>query len=151
MEERSMRTRNILIAMVAAVALLGAACTSSAEETTTTTTIPAEIPDLEFGKGEVPFTVPAGFPIPDTAVIGTTMIDGVNGRTEMIVSFPSPMADVVSFYETNLPATGFEITDSQGIQTRWEIDHVKDGSDGIIKLAFTSDSISTATFIFIHS
>jgi hypothetical protein len=150
MEECSMRTRNILIAIVAAIAVLGAACSSSAEETTTTT-IPAEIPDLEFGKGEVPFTVPAGFPIPETAVIGTTMIDGDNGRTEMIINFPSPMADVVSYYETNLPATGFEITDSDGIATRWEIDHVKDGSDGIIRLVFTSDSISTATFIFIHS
>jgi len=88
-----MATRQTMIAIVAAVAILGTACTSGADEPTTTTsstaTIPIEVPDLEFGSGEVPFTVPAGFPVPDSAVIGSTLIDGVNGRTEMIINFPA--------------------------------------------------------------
>jgi len=153
-----MATRKIMIAIVAAIALLGAACASGAEEPTTTTssttTIPAEIPDLEFGSGEVPFTVPADFPIPETAVVGSTMIDGVNGRTEMIINFPAPVADVVAFYEANLPALGFEVLNSKGTEgtdSEWDISISKDGITGTIRLTFGATSLSSGTFSFDHS
>lgn len=149
-----MHTRKILIAIVAAIAVLGAACTSGTAEptsTTTTSTIPAEIPDLEFGSGEVPFTVPAGFPIPETAVIGTTMIDGVNGRTEMIINFPAPVADVVAFYETNLPVLGFEVTNSKGTDSEWDISHSKDGLVGTIRFTLSGTGLTSGAFAFNHA
>jgi hypothetical protein len=150
-----MATRRFTIAIVAAVAVLGAACTSGAATPTTTTSsttiIPAEIPDLEFGSGEVPFTVPAAFPVPDSAVIGTTMIDGVNGRTEMIINFPAGVLDVVAFYETNLPVLGFEINDSKGTESEWDISIFKDGVTGKIHLTLGGSSLSSGTFAFDHS
>ncbi len=150
-----MATRKILIAFVAAVAVLGAACTSGATDptatTSSTTTIPAEIPDLEFGKGEVPFTVPAGFPVPSSAVIGSTMIDGVNGRTEMLINFPASVGDVVTFYEANLPVLGFQVTDSRGTESEWDIRISKAGVKATIHLTFGGTSLSTGTFTFDHS
>ena len=149
-----MATRKIMIAIVSAVAVIGAACTGGAEESTTTsstTTIPIEIPDLEFGSGEVPFTVPSAFPVPDSAVIGATMIDGVNGRTEMIINFPASVPDVVAFYESNLPVLGFAVTDSRGTESEWDITVSKDGVTGAIRLTFGGTGLSSGTFIFDHS
>jgi len=150
-----MATRQTMIAIVAAVAILGTACTSGADEPTTTTsstaTIPIEVPDLEFGSGEVPFTVPAGFPVPDSAVIGSTLIDGVNGRTEMIINFPATVPDVVSFYEVNLPALGFAVTDSRGTEAEWDIKVSKDGVTATIRLTFGGTGLSSGTFVFDHS
>ena len=152
-----MRTRKSLIAIVALVAVLGAACTSETADPTTTTTLaptttaPTEIPDLEFGSGSVPFTVPVEFPLPDSAVVGTTMIDGVNGRSEMNVNFPAAVAEVVTYYETNLPALGFEVTDSKGTDSEWDITHTKDGVTGTIHLAFGGASVTTGTLSFDHA
>ncbi len=149
-----MRTRNLLIAVVAAVVVLGAACTGTAAEpattTSSTTTIPAEIPDLEFGSGVVPFTVPADFPIPETAVVGTTMIDGMNGRSEMNVNFPAQMVDVVEYYETNLSVLGYDVTDSKGSETEWDIVHTKDGVEGTIHLTQGGGSVTSGTLTFGH-
>ncbi|MEN8040890.1 MAG: hypothetical protein ABFR95_05245 [Actinomycetota bacterium] len=151
-----MRTRKTIIAIVAALAVFGAACTDSGADPTTTTTsstttLPEEIPDLEFGSGEVPFTVPSDFPIPETAVVGTTMIDGVNGRTEMNINFPAAVADVVAYYESNLPALGYEVLDSKGTESEWDIAHTKDGVEGSIHLSFGGSSLSSGTLSFNHS
>lgn len=151
-----MRIRNILISIVALVAVLGAACTSETADPTTTTlatttTVFTEIPDLEFGSGAVPFTVPADFPMPASAVVGTTMIDGVNGRSEMNVNFPAALLDVAAYYETNLPALGFEVTDSRGSDSEWNIAHTKDGVTGAIRLTFVDSAITTGTFFFEHA
>ncbi|MDK1019392.1 MAG: hypothetical protein QGD89_08325 [Actinomycetota bacterium] len=155
-EAGAIRTRKLLIALVAAVAVVGTACTSNAAEQTTTTSTTVtfnatEIPNLEFGSGEVPFTVPSGFPIPGVAVVGTTMIDGVNGRTEMIINFPASVLDVAAFYEANLPVLGFEVTDSRGTDTEWDIRYVRDGIEGTIHLVFGGSSLSSGTFTFDHS
>lgn len=148
-----MRTRNLLIAIVAAVAVFGTACSgSAAEPTTPSVTIPAEIPDLEFGSGSVPFTVPADFPLPDSAVVGTTMIDGGNGRSEMNVNFPASVEGVVDYYETNLPVLGYEVSDSKGTETEWDISHVKDGVAGTIHFIQNgSAEITSGTFSFDHA
>jgi hypothetical protein len=151
-----MRTRNTLIAIVAVVAVLGAACTSETADSTTTTlatttTVSAEIPDLEFGSGSVPFTVPVEFPLPDSAVVGTTMIDGVNGRSEMNVNFPASVTEVVTYYETNLPALGFQVTDSKGTDSEWDITFAKDGATGTIRLVFGGTSVTTGTLSFDHA
>ena len=151
-----MRTRKTLIAIVAVVAVLGAACTSETADSTTTTVAPTttaatEIPDLEFGDGSVPFTVPIEFPLPDSAVVGTTMIDGVNGRSEMNVNFPAAVTEVVTYYETNLPALGFEVIDSKGTDSEWDITHTKNGVEGTIHLAFGGSSVTTGTLSFDHA
>lgn len=148
-----MSISKFLIAFLVAFALVGAACTGTpdAAPSTTTTTVARAIPDLEFGRGEVPFTVPELFPIPDTAVIGSTMIDGVNGRTEMIVTFPAKVSDIVDYYETNLPVLGFDVTSSRGTESEWDIVLEIDGTTGTIHIVLAGESLSTGTLLFVSS
>ena len=129
----SSTVRRVMIALVAAVALLAAACTSDDPAETTTTTVASAIEDpttttadtsndpLVFGNGTVPDTVPEGFPIPEEARVGATMIDRVNGVTELVVVYPAQIEDVVDYFETNLPATGYTVDSSEGTDGRWTI------------------------------
>ncbi|TDI53824.1 MAG: hypothetical protein E2O95_02195 [Acidobacteria bacterium] len=151
-----MSISKFLITLLVTFALVGAACTgtpdaASATTTSTSTTVARAIPDLEFGRGEVPFTVPELFPIPDTAVIGSTMIDGVNGRTEMIVTFPAKVGDIVDYYETNLPVLGFDVTSSRGTEFEWDIVLEIDGTTGTIHIVLAGESLSTGTLLFVSS
>ena len=123
--------RRTLIAVVAAVAVLGAACTAddpvetttttAVEADTTTTTADTSNDPLVFGNGEIPETVPEGFPIPEEGRVGATMIDRVNGVTELVVVYPAQFEDVIDYFETNIPATGYAIDSSEGTQARWTI------------------------------
>ncbi len=140
-----------LIVLLVTFALVGAACTATPDAATTSTTVARDVPDLEFGSGEVPFTVPKLFPIPDTAVIGSTMIDGVNGRTEMIITFPAAVVDIVDYYETNLPVLGFDVKSSRGTEFEWDIVLEIDGTTGTIHIVFAGASLSTGTLLFVVS
>ena len=95
--------------------------------------------------------MPELFPIPDTAVIGSTMIDGVNGRTEMIVTFPAKVGDIVDYYETNLPVLGFDVTSSRGTEFEWDIVLEIDGTTGTIHIVLAGESLSTGTLLFVSS
>ena len=74
-----MTIRKTVVALAVAAALVGSACSDSntdssttsttTEPTPTTATLPTHLPDLEFGKGALPITVPANFPIPEQSTI----------------------------------------------------------------------------------
>ena len=129
----SVAVRKGLSALMAAVAILAAACTSDEPADTTTTTVVAGTGEtttttadtsndpLVFGNGTIPDTVPEGFPIPEEGQVGATMIDRVNGVTEMIVIYPAHIEDVVDYFETNLPATGYTVESSDGTEGRWVV------------------------------
>ncbi len=147
-----MRTRRILVALVAVIALVAAACSSStpasvsqmADETTTT----IELPDLEFGRGVMPVSVPEAWPMPEQAVIGSTMIDGVNGRTEVVATFPATVDEVVAYYTTNLPVVGFTIIKSEGSDGAWVIEFTGQGVTGTATLQIIGSGVSAGTFEF---
>lgn len=88
-------------------------------EETTTTTADTSNDALVFGNGTIPDSVPEGFPIPEEGSVGATMIDRVNGITELVVIYPAHFEDVVSYFEANLPATGYTIDNSEGTEARW--------------------------------
>ena len=123
--------RRALIALLLVLAVAVAACspselsetttTAGPDAETTTTTVDTSNDDLVFGNGSLPDTVPAGFPIPDEGTVGATMIDRVNGVTEFVIIFPAAFEDVVDYFETNLPATGFAIDNADGTEGRWVI------------------------------
>ncbi len=80
------------------------------------------------------------------------MIDGGNGRSEMNVNFPASVAGVVEYYETNLPALGFEVSDSRGSETEWDISYAKDGVAGKIHLVQGGAAeVTSGAFSFDHS
>ncbi len=148
-----MRTRRTLIALVAVLALVLAACSgtasgdTSASEGSTTT---MEIPDLEFGKGVMPFTVPEAWPMPEQAVIGSTMIDGVNGRTEVVVTYPATVSEIVTYYTTNLPIVGFEITSSDGTDGEWTMEFAGEGVSGTALFTTVGPGVSAGALTFDH-
>ncbi len=133
-----MRPLTYLVALLAALSLLVAACSSSDSDDTTTTT--GE--DLVFGSGELPETVPSDFPFPDQAVIGTTLIDRPRGLTEFITTYPAIVPDVVAFYETNLPAAGYEIVSSEGNDGTWDLEFAKDDLTGEISVDAAGSAVS---------
>ena len=118
------RTGDVIVAVVAVLALILAACSgesTDAEASDATTTIVTEsgtsggeAGELEFGRGQLPETVPADFPIPDEAVIGATMVDRTRDLTQVITTYPANVPAVVEFYEINLPALGYAIDASSG-------------------------------------
>lgn len=118
------------------LALVASACAGSA--TTTTATPPTSTPvvgadssttttvnpvgQLVFGKGEMPATFPADFPIPESAKIGSTMVDGANDRSEMILRVATAQDTLVVFYSQNLEQRGYAYstelrTDGQAVVT----------------------------------
>ncbi len=147
-----MRTRRMVVVLVIAVALVAAACSSStpqsASQTADETTTTIELPDLEFGRGVMPVSVPAAWPMPEQAVIGSTMIDGVNGRTEVVVTYPAAVLETVAYYTTNLPIVGFEIISSDGSDGEWTIEFAGEGVTGsaFFKIAGASVTAGTLTF-----
>jgi hypothetical protein len=146
-----MRTRRVLIALVVAIAVISAACTSNgdsaAQETTTTV---FEFPELEFGRGVVPASVPVSWPTPEQAVIGATMLDGTRKLTEMVLTYPAAVADVSSYYTTNLPALGYEITSASGSDGAVTIEFSGNGVSGTIVLTTGGTGLSAGTIRMVH-
>jgi len=138
-----LRSRPIAAVVVVALALVVAACSGSSADSTTTTGS-----DVVFGRGSVPETVPESFPIPDEAVVGATLIDASRGLTEMILTFPADTAAVVVYYEENLPARGYRITDSDGSETDWRIEFADDVVDGVMSVRTGGSSVAAAAVQF---
>jgi|GEM_PF-1078025 len=145
------RSTDLIIAVVAVAALLLASCTGddvSSEESTTTSTITeagstgSGSEDLVFGSGVLPSTVPADLPIPEQAVIGSTLVDTPRGLTEVILTYPADATAVVDFYTANLPALGYALDASSGTDAKWEIDFSKDEVSGVIIVSTAGSGLS---------
>ncbi|MCU0281147.1 MAG: hypothetical protein MUE66_04820 [Acidimicrobiia bacterium] len=69
---------------------------------------------IVFGEGEIPSSVPDDLPIPPGAVVGSTMVDRVNHRTEFAMTLPQEATAVVQYYTVNLVSAGFVVDSSAG-------------------------------------
>ncbi|HSG78234.1 MAG TPA: hypothetical protein VLD62_01545 [Acidimicrobiia bacterium] len=106
-----MRRRFLLIvAVVATLGLVATACGGGE---------PAE--PVEFGEGEVPESMPDSVPLPGGAVIGSTLIDRLNNRTEMALQARMEFEALVQFYSVELVGSGFLVQDSSGSASSWTI------------------------------
>ncbi len=97
----------------------------------------------------MPVSVPDTWPMPEQAVIGATMIDGVNGRTEVVATFPATVDEVVSYYTTNLPIVGFDITKSEGSDGDWTLEFAGNGVTGMANFKILGSSTTAGTLEFI--
>ena len=102
---------------VALIAMLGlfAACGDDGGSGTT-----SDAP-VVFGEGEIPSAFPHDFPIPPNAVIGTTMIDRVNHRSEMSLQIDAELVAAVQFFNVGLVNQGFVVESSEGSAITWTI------------------------------
>jgi len=136
----------LLTVLTVMVAVLAASCSSGSSLP------PAdELPELEFGSGELPITVPEDFPFPERSVIQGTMIDGTRTLTEVVFTVGEAFAATVAFYELSLPDGGYEITgtDTQGVRT--VISFVGHGIDGTVTIAAAGPGLSEGFLVFVYA
>jgi hypothetical protein len=121
--------RRIFI-LVLAAALLIAACGGDPDP-------------VSFGEGDVPDSVPSDFPIPAGAVIGSTMIDRVNNRTEFAIRVRTDVESLVQFYTVELVGAGYIVERSaDGGAGIWEISFSR--SDLLGTIAMTSPALGAS-------
>jgi hypothetical protein len=128
----------LLVALVAST-VLTAGCSSDDDTVPNGTTAPG---DLVFGEGELPGTVPADFPIPAQAVIGSTLVDPANDRTEVVVRVAVPIQSVAQFYDVNLVNQGYVIDGSAGDSQAWVIEFRRDGLEGTVTMIRVEQGIT---------
>jgi hypothetical protein len=109
-----------------------------------------ELPDLEFGQGELPVTVPVGFPLPDGTSIGSTMIDGSRVRTEVVMILPLDSPEVVQFFETALVEAGYEIADEQVESSSAFFDFNGHGIDGTLTVRSVGSGLTEGFLVFVY-
>jgi len=149
-----MTTRRILIAVITVIAVFGAACTSGATEPTsvpsTSSTTSFVLPELEFGRGSMPPSIPESFPTPEQAVVGATMMAGARNVTEVVLTYPADLAAVVAYYTNNLPVVGYEVGDSSGTGSTWSLTFSGEDLSGEIRFETIASSLTTGTLLFTH-
>ena len=72
------------------------------------------MPELEFGRGSMPPSIPTTFPMPESAVVGATMMAGSRNLTEVVATYPADVDAVAGFYTANLPGSGYQVVESAG-------------------------------------
>lgn len=139
---------------IVSLALLAAACSDSTTITTgteapsTVTADPAGL--IVFGSGSVPETMPAGFPIPEAAVIGSTLIDRDRGLTEMMVRASANVAALAAFFETNLPNRGFTVDSSREEGDGRKIEFSGDAGSGTVDVTAAGQGVSQALVTYLE-
>ena len=97
-----------------------------------------------FGEGVMPDTVPADFPVPQASSIGTTLVDNVNGRTEVSMLVAENVEPVAQFFVVNLVNRGYVVDTSSGNDAEWEISFRRDDLDGTIEVRSVGVGTSSA-------
>ena len=128
-----------LLVVVVAFSLLAAACSDDAPT------------GVVFDEGEVPETVPDGFPVPEEGRIGTTLVDYDRGVTEMVLIVPAEVAVVVAYFETNLPSAGYTIESSDGDLAQWNMTFSDNDVDGLVELQAGGTGITQTVVRFTES
>ncbi len=125
------------VSLLLVVAMLGTACSDSA-------------PAVEFGEGEIPESAPDDFPFPTSAVIGATLVDSGNGRTEVEFRVPAPVLSVAQSFDVNLVNRGYVVDSSSGDESRWTVQFRRDDLSGEIDIRASGESVSVAVVEFIE-
>jgi hypothetical protein len=101
-----------------------------------------------FGEGVRPPAIPNDFPIPPEAVIGSTLIDRTNHRTEMALQVGSDMESVVRYFNIGLVNEGFVVGSSSGSEAAWKIDFSRDELIG--EISFTAQGDITRVLVAVN-
>lgn len=117
--------RGILVALVVVALIVSAAACGDDDGGGGTGTTDA----IVFGEGTIPPAVPDNFPVPSNAVVGSTLIDKVNNRSEFRLTIPADATSAVQFFEVGLVNQGYVINSSEGNAAEWTIAF----SDGELK------------------
>lgn len=146
------KTRAGLIATVLAAALTLAACGGDSTPDVSDDLPPAEsLPELEFGRGELPVTVPSNWPMPQQHKIAGTMIDGTRALTEMVFTASGEILSVVASYERALPEAGYTYETTKNSETKYTITYEGNGIEGDLVLQAAAPGVTAATMTFVYA
>jgi len=104
-----------------ALLILIASCGDSTAET------------IIFGEGDIPPAIPSDFPLPTDAVIGATLVDTVNTKSEFEFRTATDMAPLVQAMSVGLVELGYVVESSSGDTVQWAIGFRRNGLEGSIQ------------------
>ncbi len=128
----------LVVMLVLLVSLAAAACGDDDGEPVT------------FGEGEVPSTFPDDFPIPPGAVIGTTLVDRVNHRSEFALAVPQAVQEVIQFFLVELVNEGYVVDSSEGTTALWTITFSDGDLVGEVSMQPQSSGAATQAVVSIN-
>jgi len=129
------RTR--LAVILLALTVMAAACGDDDDVTGSTEAV-------VFGEGTIPESVPDDFPIPSDAVVGTTLVDKINNRTEFRLSVRSDLTSIVRFFQVGLVNQGYIINSSDGDDVEWTLTFSNGELQGSVFTSFMGQDVSTS-------
>ncbi|MGI9667093.1 MAG: hypothetical protein ACR2N2_08340, partial [Acidimicrobiia bacterium] len=97
------------------------------------------------GKGEMPATIPQTLPIPESAVVGATMIDRTRNLTEVVLTFPANVEEVAAFFGANLEALGWTVESSSGTDANWLMEYSGELGTGEVILQTGGSGLTQGT------
>jgi len=136
------KLRAVLVAVVA-LAIVVTGCSRSSD-TTTTSVAGSASEDVVFGQGELPATIPAGFPLPDGSAIGSTMVVTKTGLTEVVIRVGSELGAAADYFNQALSQAGFTVDKSEADGERWLIEFSDASARGTIEISKAASGISDA-------
>ncbi len=99
---------------------------------------------IVFGEGVIPESVPDDFPIPANAVVGTTLVDKINNRTEFRLTLQADITATIQFFQVGLVNKGYVVDSSDGTAAEWTL-RFSDGTlTGTVFITSPSPEISAA-------
>lgn len=132
-----------LVAVLLAFAVVAAGCGDGNATSTTDGSVDSP-DDVVFGQGELPSTMPEGFPLPSGSAIGSTMVVTKTGFTELVVRINSDQGVAAEYFNQNLPAAGFSVDKSEENGDAWSIEFSDGNGKGTIDISTPTTGISQA-------
>ncbi len=99
-------------------------------------------PTVIFGEGTIPPAIPDDFPVPDAAVIGATLIDTINTKSEFEFRTTAGLEALVQSLSLGLVDAGFVVDNSSGNAVQWSISFRRGSLEGSIELRFVEAAVS---------
>jgi hypothetical protein len=137
-----LKWRTVAAALLA-LAVVAAGCGGDSATSTTDGSVNSP-DDVVFGSGELPSTMPEGFPLPSGSVIGSTMVVTKTGFTEIVARVNADESVTADYFNQNLEAAGFSIDVSEANGDAWSIEFSHGDARGTIDLSNLTTGISQA-------
>lgn len=99
-------------------------------------------PTVIFGEGTIPPAIPDDFPVPDDAVVGSTLIDTVNTKSEFEFRTATSLEALVQSLSLGLVDAGFVVDNSSGNAVQWSISFRRGSLEGSVELRSLGDEVS---------
>lgn len=87
-----------------------------------------------FGEGEIPAAIPTDFPLPADAVIGSTLVDNINTKSEFEFRTATDLSVLVQFLSVRLVEAGYVIDESSGDLAGWGLAFRRGRLEGEVQL-----------------